>query len=144
MRTIVITQFFLIKLVLSEVVESTVKECEVDECVSQDSCPYFSAVVDDLEELGLDTEEYKDMLGIVKESVCNREEKGVCCEDFENAIGTRSIIPRGRSCCRFRSIPFCQSLVQKVSIPSSHKGAILTSFLHPYPETHLMKGQSLL
>ena len=144
MKTIVITQFFLIKLVLSEVVESTVKECEVDECVSQDSCPYFAAVVDDLEELGLDTEEYKDMLGIVKESVCNREEKGVCCEDFENAIGTRSIIPRGRSCCRFRSIPSCQSLVQKVSIPSSHKGAILTSFLHPYPETHLMKGQSLL
>ena len=105
MKTIVITQFFLIKLVLSEVVESTVKECEVDECVSQDSCPYFAAVVDDLEELGLDTEEYKDMLGIVKESVCNREEKGVCCEDFENAIGTRSIIPRGRSCCRWRSIP---------------------------------------
>ena len=108
MRTIVITQFFLINLlslILSEVVEPTVKECEVDECVSQDSCPYFAAVVDDLEELGLDTEEYKDMLGIVKESVCNREEKGVCCEDFENAIGTRSIIPRGRSCCRFRSIP---------------------------------------
>jgi len=103
MRTIVITQFFLINLlslILSEVVEPTVKECEVDECVTQDSCPYFAAVVDNLEELGLDTKEYEDMLAIVKESVCNREEKGICCEDFENSIGTRSIVPRSRSCCR--------------------------------------------
>ena len=64
MKTSVITQFFLIKLILAEVVESTVKECEVDECVSQDSCPYFAVVVDDLEELGLDTKEYKAMLMI--------------------------------------------------------------------------------
>ena len=118
MKTIVITQFFLIKLILSEVVESTVKECEVDECVSQDSCPYFAAVVDDLEELGLDTKEYNDMFAIVRENICNQEERGVCCKSFENAIGKRSIVKRGVGnfrprCCR------CQSILALKSLPTT-------------------------
>ena len=99
----VTTQFFLlnvISLILSEVVEPTVKVCEVDKCVRQDSCPHFAAVVDNLEEVGVDTEEYEDMIAIVRESVCNREEKGICCEDFSDLVGVRSILPRKRSCCR--------------------------------------------
>merc|ERR1712212_1249098 len=103
MQAIVTTQFVLlnlISLILSEVVESTIKVCEVDECIRQDSCPHFAAVIDNLEELGIDTEEYEDMISIVKESVCNREEKGICCEDFSDLVGVRSILPRKRSCCR--------------------------------------------
>ena len=91
----------LVPFIQSEVVESTVKECKVDECIKQDSCPYFPTVLDDLEEeLNRDTEKYKEMVDVVKESVCNREEKGVCCEDFNDEIAVRSILPRGRSCCQ--------------------------------------------
>ena len=103
MKATVTTQLFLlnlIPLILSEVVEPTVKECQVDECVRQDSCPHFAAVVDNLEELGVDTKEYKETIAIVKESVCNREEKGICCEDFSDAVEVRSLLPRGRDCCR--------------------------------------------
>ena len=103
MKATVTTQLFLLNLItiiLSEVVEPTVKECQVDECVRQDSCPHFAAVVDNLEELGVDTKEYKETISIVKESVCNREEKGICCEDFSDAVEVRSLLPRGRDCCR--------------------------------------------
>ena len=58
----------LVPLIQSEVVESTVKECKVDECIKQDSCPYFPTVLDDLEEeLNRDTEKYKEMVDVVKE-----------------------------------------------------------------------------
>jgi len=83
-----------------EVVESTVKTCEVDECIRQDACPYFAAVVTDLEELGLDTKEYNETLAVVKQSVCNQEEQGVCCADFEDQISIRSLVRRGEKCCK--------------------------------------------
>ena len=69
-------------------------------CLRQDACPYFAAVVTDLEELGLDTKEYNETLAVVKQSVCNQEEQGVCCADFEDQISIRSLVRRGEKCCK--------------------------------------------
>merc|ERR1712172_104156 len=105
MKAMIATQFLLLNLIsltLCEVVEPTVKECQVEECVRQDSCPHFAAVVDNLEQLGVDSNEYNEMIAVVKESVCNREEKGICCEDFSDTLVTvrSGLLPRGRDCCR--------------------------------------------
>jgi len=52
-------------------------------CKHQDKCPKFLEEKENLYKLTKNSQEYKETLSRIKSSVCNRAEKGVCCEGEE-------------------------------------------------------------
>ena len=67
------------------------------ECIPQESCKYFQEDVARLEELGIGSEEYQELVGNMRKLVCNKEERGFCC----SLIETNGIIGGpSQKCCR--------------------------------------------
>ena len=76
----------------------TDNECSgSQECIPQESCKYFQEDLARLEELHIESEEYKELMAAVQKLVCNKEERGFCC----SLIDTQSIIGGpAEKCCR--------------------------------------------
>ena len=68
-----------------------------EECIPQELCPYFQEDVTRLEQLPVESKEYKEMVANMQRYVCNKKEKGFCC----SLIETNSIIGGpAQKCCR--------------------------------------------
>jgi len=66
--------------VLAQALEETGNRCkDGKECVHRDGCPSWKHKRAQLKPEERSTQFYKDLLAELKESVCNKKEKGVCC-----------------------------------------------------------------
>ena len=58
------------------------KDCgERWECVSQNKCPDFQEEILKLRSLSRGTPEYENIIGNIRDRVCNRQERKICCPD---------------------------------------------------------------
>jgi len=83
-------------LLLVEALEETDNRCkEGKECLIRDSCPSWSTKRARLNSLEKSSKPYKDLLAELKEEVCNRSEKGVCCSSSLESQDSSRLPPIG-------------------------------------------------
>ena len=66
------------------------------DCVAQENCSHFQEDVAKLKSLSIESLEYEKLIEDLKESVCNKEERGFCCSTLETNV---AVAPRGSKCC---------------------------------------------
>jgi len=105
MHCLCISLLSLALLLLVEAVEETDNRCkDGKECLHRDSCPSWSSKRARLDSLEKSSKPYKDLLAELKEEVCNRSEKGVCCS---SALTEKENLPPSQDSSRLPPIGEC-------------------------------------
>jgi len=96
-------------------------------CKHQSKCPKFLEEKENLKRLAKNSREYKETLSIIRSSVCNRAEKGVCCEggEREENVGCGEGVP----CVSENDCKYTRDLQRKLKDGDQNAKAELRSLI---------------